>query len=63
MLACNNIPFPPNLKNNRAIAELGDVDDLLASLDGLIAKKRAVKLATMQQLLTGEKRLAGWNGR
>jgi type I restriction enzyme, S subunit len=59
------LPLPlPSLKEQRAIAEvLGDVDDLLASLDGLIAKKRAVKLATMQQLLTGEKRLAGWNGR
>jgi type I restriction enzyme, S subunit len=54
----------PPIKEQKAIAKvLRDVDDLLASLDRLIAKKRAVKLATMQQLLTGEKRLAGWNGR
>jgi type I restriction enzyme, S subunit len=60
---CKTIPvLKPSYEEQRAIAEvLEDVDDLLASLDRLIAKKRAVKLATMQQLLTGEKRLAGWN--
>lgn len=47
-----------------AIAEaLADVDGLIAGLDGLIAKKRDVKTATMQQLLTGKVRLEGFNGR
>jgi restriction endonuclease S subunit len=38
------------------------VDGLIASLTALIAKKRAVKHATMQQLLTGKTRLAGFTG-
>ena len=33
---------------------------LIAALDNLIAKKRAIKTATMQQLLTGKKRLPGF---
>jgi type I restriction enzyme, S subunit len=39
------------------------VDGLLAGLDRLIAKKRAVKTAVMQQLLTGEVRVGEGNGR
>jgi type I restriction enzyme S subunit len=41
---------------------LSDVDTLLAKLDGLIAKKRNLKVATMQQLLTGRTRLPGFFG-
>ena len=41
---------------------LSDVDELLGSLETLIAKKRGVKQATMQQLLTGRTRLAGFEG-
>jgi len=41
-----------------AIADaLSDVDGLIGSLEKLIAKKRAIKTAAMQQLLTGKKRL------
>lgn len=40
-------------------AALSDVDALLAKLDQLIAKKRDLKHAAMQQLLTGRTRLAG----
>jgi type I restriction enzyme S subunit len=56
--------FPlPTLPEQRAIAEaLSDVDDLINSLDKLIAKKRAIKQATMQQLLTGKTRLPGFSG-
>ena len=51
------IPIPPTTEQ-RAIAEaLSDMDSLLESLDTLIAKKRAIKQATMQQLLTGKIRL------
>ena len=54
--------YPP-LPEQRAIAEaLSDVDALLASLDRLIAKKRDLKQAAMQQLLTGKTRLPGFNG-
>jgi type I restriction enzyme S subunit len=38
------------------------VDALLGALDRLIAKKRNLKQATMQQLLTGQTRLPGFNG-
>jgi len=56
------IPLPP-LPEQRAIAEaLSDVDNLLDALDRLIAKKRAVKQAAMQQLLTGKTRLPGFAG-
>jgi len=57
-----NIPFPALLEQ-RAIAEaLSDVDGLIAALDKLIAKKRAIKQAAMQQLLTGKTRLPGFSG-
>ena len=56
------IYLPPN-PEQRAIAEaLSDVDGLLAALEVLIAKKRAVKQAAMQQLLTGKIRLPGFSG-
>ena len=61
---CNSIrlPFPP-LPEQRAIAAaLSDVDALLAKLDQLIAKKRDLKQAAMQQLLTGQTRLPGYSG-
>jgi type I restriction enzyme S subunit len=49
----------PPLPEQRAIAEaLGDVDALLGGLDRLIAKKRDLTQAAMQQLLTGQTRLA-----
>ncbi len=38
------------------------MDGLLAALEALIAKKRAVKQAAMQQLLTGKSRLPGFSG-
>ncbi len=57
-----SIPLPP-LPEQRAIAAaLSDVDDLISALDKLIAKKRAVKTAAMQQLLTGMQCLPGFSG-
>ena len=56
------LPLPP-IHEQCAIAEvLSDVDGLIGALDALIAKKRAIKQATMQQLLTGETRLPGFSG-
>ncbi|MYE89151.1 hypothetical protein F4X33_09180, partial [Candidatus Poribacteria bacterium] len=56
------IAVPPK-HEQRAIAEaLSDVDELLAALEALIAKKWAVKQAAMQQLLTGKSRLPGFSG-
>jgi len=52
----------PPLSEQRAIATaLSDVDALLAAQDKLIAKKRDIKQATMQQLLTGKQRLPGFS--
>ena len=48
----------PSTKEQTAIANaLSDVDALIAELEKLIAKKQAIKTATMQQLLTGKTRL------
>jgi len=53
----------PQPTEQRAIAEaLSDVDALLGALDRLIAKKRDLKQAAMQQLLTGQTRLPGFAG-
>jgi type I restriction enzyme, S subunit len=57
-----NIPFPP-LPEQRAIAgALSDVDDLIAQLEQLVAKKQAIKQGAMQALLTGRQRLPGFEG-
>ena len=51
----------PPIAEQRAIAEaLSDVDELIAALDKKITKKRLIKQAAMQQLLTGKKRLPGF---
>jgi type I restriction enzyme, S subunit len=56
------IPLPTE-SEQRAIAQaLSDVDALLAALDQMIAKKRDLKQAAMQQLLTGKTRLPGFSG-
>ncbi|MCG6534873.1 MAG: restriction endonuclease subunit S [Syntrophales bacterium LBB04] len=53
----------PALPEQRAIAAaLSDVDALIDALDRLIAKKRDLKQAAMQQLLTGQTRLPGFSG-
>jgi type I restriction enzyme S subunit len=62
-----DFPLPPTLTEQKAIATaLSDVDDLIANLDKLITKKKAIKQSAMQQLLTpphkGGKRLAGFTG-
>lgn len=53
----------PSLEEQHAIASaLSDVDALLEGLTRLIAKKRDLKQAAMQQLLTGQTRLPGFTG-
>lgn len=52
------VPIPVSINEQTAIANaLSDVDALLTELEKLIAKKQAIKTATMQQLLTGKTRL------
>lgn len=53
----------PSLPEQRAIATaLSDVDALMGALERFIVKKRDLKQATMQQLLTGQTRLPGFQG-
>ena len=57
------MPLPPSRTEQRAIAEaLSDADVRIAALEALIAKKRDLKQAAMQQLLTGKTRLPGFSG-
>jgi type I restriction enzyme S subunit len=55
--------IPPTLAEQEAIAgALSDADALIDSLEQLIAKKRLLKQGSMQDLLTGKKRLPGFEG-
>ena len=54
--------FPKLQEQNRIAEALSDVDSMISSLEKLIAKKKAVKQGTMQELLTGKKRLPGFTG-
>ena len=56
------IHLPPNLREQEAIAEaLGDADAYIDSLEQLLEKKRALKQGAMQELLSGRRRLPGFN--
>src|ERR1035437_6087643 len=53
----------PSLPEQRAIAStLSDVDALISGLERLIAKKRDLNRAAMQQPLPGQPRLSGFSG-
>lgn len=55
------IPLPPTLAEQQKIAKaLSDVDNAISTLEKLITKKKNLKQGTMQQLLTGKKRLPGF---
>ena len=56
------LPLPPLPEQCAIAAVLSDIDELVGSLEALIAKKRAIKQAAMQQLLTGRTRLPGFGG-
>ncbi len=55
-----SIPLPPILEQKAIAQSLSDVDALITKCDRLITKKRNIKQSTMQQLLTGKKRLPGF---
>ena len=57
------ISMPPPAEATAIVAALSDVDALLGGLDLLSAKKRDLKQAVMQQLLTGQTRLPGFRGK
>ena len=57
------VALPPTLAEQVAIAgALSDADAWIESLEQLIAKKRQIKHGAMQELLTGRRRLPGFNG-
>ena len=57
------VSLPTSVTEQRAIATaLTDMDALLGGLDRLITKKRDLKQAAMQQLLTAQTRLPGFHG-
>lgn len=53
----------PSLEEQKVIAKaLTDTDNLIHSMEKLIDKKEKIKKGTMQELLTGKKRLDGFSG-
>ena len=56
-LGQKKIAFPTMEEQNAIANALSDVDALITELEKLITKKQAIKIATMQQLLTGRTRL------
>ena len=54
------IPIPPKPEQKAIAKALSDVDTLIASIEQLIEKKRLIKQGAMQELLTGKRRLAGF---
>ncbi len=51
------LPLPPLPEQTAIATALSDTDALISSLQKLIAKKKAIKLSAMQNLLNGEIRL------
>jgi type I restriction enzyme S subunit len=56
------IAVPPKPEQEAIATALSDVDALIVNLEKLIAKKKAIKQGTMQELLTGKRRLPGFDG-
>lgn len=59
-LSAIEIPVPPKTEQESIAAALSDIDALIANLEKLIAKKKAIKQGAMQELLTGKRRLPGF---
>ena len=57
IIRASMIALPATLEQTAIANALSDVDALISELEKLIAKKQAIKTATMQQLLTGRTRL------
>lgn len=62
-LSAIEIPLPDKSEQRRIAEVLSDTDALLAAMEKLIAKKRAIKQGAMQELLTGKRRLPGFKGK
>jgi type I restriction enzyme S subunit len=56
------IALPPKLEQLRIVSTLFDIEDHLTALNLELGKKRNIKQAAMQELLTGKRRLPGFEG-
>ena len=56
------IAVPPKPEQEAIAEALTDIDTLIVNLEKLIAKKKAIKQGAMQELLTGKRRLPGFDG-
>ena len=61
-LSAIEILLPPKPEQEAIATALSDVDALITNLEKLIAKKKAIKQGAMQELLTGKRRLPGFDG-
>lgn len=55
------VPLPSILEQQKIATVLTDLDDLIAELENVRNKKQAIKFGAMQELLTGKRRLPGFN--
>lgn len=55
------LAIPPISEQKRIATVLSDIDALIANLEKLIAKKKAIKQGAMQELLSGKRRLSGFD--
>ena len=61
-IAGMQIPLPTRMEQDRIAIAIDDAGELVGQLRRVLAKKAAVKQATMQQLLTGSTRLLNFSG-
>ena len=62
MIAKMRIALPPLVEQKVIVEALGDADTRIGALEALIAKKRDLRQGVMQELLTGQRRLPGFQG-
>ena len=62
IIESTHVLVPPLAEQQRIAEALSDMDELIASLEKLVAKKKAIKQGAMQELLTGKRRLPGFTG-
>ena len=62
-IICNTHIALPDVEEQKQIATvLSELDELMSLTEKQIAKKKAIKQGAMQELLTGKRRLPGFNG-
>lgn len=62
MIADMVIPLPSSDEQRDIVSALSDIDLLILNLQKLIQKKKNIRQGTMQMLVTGKKRLSGFDG-